>query len=94
MMPDNIGTVPEDPFRKDNSSSDDEKITLPKDDLLALLDKNPPNLYSSLASALSNIEIQEKVKNVAKMKKELIEQIKVMDVAELQKLVCAAERYL
>lgn len=94
MMYNNIGTVPTNPLMRDDPSSQKKRFTLPQDDLLALLDKNPPNLYSSLASALSNTKFKEKVKNVAEMKKELIEEIKVMEVEELNKLLCAAEQYL
>ena len=76
-------------------ASSNKEFTLPKNDLLDLLEKNPPNLYSALANASrSDCDFQKNASSVAKLKQSLIEKIEQMNVEEIRDLVSAAQQYL
>lgn len=62
--------------------------------LLSLLERNPPELFTALASVINDGNFNDKAKNTASDVDYLIEKIKKMDVYEINALYCSVQRFL
>lgn len=67
---------------------------LPKDKLINLLNKNPPELYSALSSAISDKDFVKTARTAAQQKKYLIRKIDGMNADQLESLHTAAIKFL
>jgi len=71
--------------------------TLPplgKNKILALLERNPPDLYTALSSALNDTDFNDAAINAATSKKLLIEKIRPMNTKDLKRVLTAVQPYL
>lgn len=69
-------------------------INLGKNELLELLDRNPPDLYSALSDALTDSDFKEVALNAATSKRKIIEKIKPMKAIELRDILIAVQPFL
>lgn len=67
---------------------------LPKDEILELLERNPPELFTALSNAIDDCNFNNIANQTAKDMQYLITEIKRMDIYQLEDLLVAVQRYI
>lgn len=70
------------------------KTKLPRDQILELLKRNPPELFTALSNAVDDCTFNNIANKTAKDMNNLISEIKQMDINQLEKLLIAVQKYV